>query len=174
MSASRMPTFRPRSRKPEREIDRGRRFADAAFARRHRDDRGDAGNAGRRRRRPVLRRRLRRPGRRRAALRRRGGARRAGPAPPARSAVSATSTDLTPGSARTALSARCAHRLPCLTARGIDRDREKHLAVGDDDLGKFAGLRQRLTVGARNLAERCEDVVLEGAIVLLSRRLRSH
>ena len=44
-----------------------------------------------------------------------------------------------------------AHALPLLDRRGIDRDREKHLAVGGDDVGKFSGRRQRLAVGARTL-----------------------
>ena len=46
MSASRMPTFEPEIAQAERQIDRGGRFADAAFAGGDRDHRIDPGNAG--------------------------------------------------------------------------------------------------------------------------------
>ena len=36
---------------------------------------------------------------------------------------------------------RLAHRLPGLHLRGIDGDREEHLAVGDDDVGQHAAHR---------------------------------
>ena len=54
-----------------------------------------------------------------------------------------------------------AHRLPRLHRAGIDGDRQKNLAVAGDDFGELASCRQGRAVGARNFAERCENVVLE-------------
>ena len=48
-------------------------------------------------------------------------------------------TDLTPGNARTAACARSRTLFPLLHLRGVDGEGEEHLAVGDDDVGKFSG-----------------------------------
>ena len=52
------------------------------------------------------------------------------------------------------------HRLPGLHDAGIDRDREEHLAVVRDDVGQRAGPGQRRAVGTGDFAETCNDVVL--------------
>ena len=122
--------LQPEIAQAEREIDRGGRFADAAFAGGDRDDR-----TRRRECRPATGRGARRPAPvpPRAAA---GGACRGEPAavaarlrPPARSAVSATMTELTPGTARIAASARSRTVSHCLTAPASTVIEKKHLAV---------------------------------------------
>ena len=87
-------------------------------------------------------------------------------APGARSPVSATKprADARHGAHRRF--GALAHRLPLLHRGGIDRDGEKHLAVGDDDVGQRAGCGERLAVGARNLAERGQDIVFGRHVIL--------
>jgi hypothetical protein len=55
------------------------------------------------------------------------------------------------------------NRLPLLNRAGVDGDREKYFAVGNDNFREFARCRQRRAVGARNLAQRSEDVVFRSA-----------
>src|ERR1700722_6728801 len=55
-----------------------------------------------------------------------------------------------------------AHRFPKFDRAGLDGDREKHLAVGSDDLGQFSSLRQWCAVGARHMTEPGKHVVFEG------------
>ena len=123
--------------KPERQVDRRRRFADAALAGCDRDDRIDARHADR-----AMRARC-------AAAAAAGEVGRwprpacGRAAPAARSAVSATMAETTPGIALTAASASLAHRLPRLHHSCVHRDRKEHLAVGDDDVGQRIGPRQR-------------------------------
>ena len=55
-----------------------------------------------------------------------------------------------------------AHAFPLLDGCGIDTDREEHFAVSRHDLGQFSAGRQRRAVGAGDLAECGEDVVFQG------------
>ena len=147
MSASKMPTFRPRSRRPSArltavvdlptpplpdatamiEVTPGMPAGDGAVP----------------------------PSRGRAAP---GGicGRRCGAVPPtplARSAVSATSTDCDARHGAGRGFGAGAHGFPFLHRAGIDADGEKHLAVGDDDVGQRAGLGELLALRARDFGQ---------------------
>src|SRR6516165_6863384 len=78
-----------------------------------------------------------------------------------RSAVSATIADSTPGTARTAASAR-AHAFPGLHGSRIDRDREEHLAVADHHLRELAARRERRAVWAGDPGEAVENLLFGG------------
>ncbi len=51
------------------------------------------------------------------------------------------------------------HRLPGLHDRGIDRDREEHLAVGDQNVGKHTSLGERHPVRTAHRFEARQDLV---------------
>ena len=53
-----------------------------------------------------------------------------------------------------------AHRLPGLHRGGVDRDGEKHLAVADDDIGQDFRLRQRSAAGRRHLRQCRQHLLL--------------
>ena len=77
-----------------------------------------------------------------------------------RSAVSATMTEATPGSALTAASARLRTGSQAFDHGGIDRDREEHLAVGDDDVGQGAGVGKRHAFGTGYASEARQNLSL--------------
>ena len=62
-----------------------------------------------------------------------------------------------------------AHALPLLNVRGIDGDREEHLAVGDEDVGKLPGGGERRAVGAWHGGKRGQNLILERCHVRLLR-----
>ena len=155
MSASSTPTFRPMAARREREIGGGGRFADAALARRHGDDRAHA------RHQRLLRVRLRPP----------GAVRRGPPACAARRlcASARPMTDSTPGSASTAFSAARRSGSSRGAALALDLDGEGDMAVAQlhardhaeaDDV--LARARDRVT-----RAQRGEDLALGGRSCLL-------
>ena len=105
--------FEPEIAQAEREIDRGGRFADAAFAGRDRNDRSDARNPGRAAQAACAGAvaRLRAACARLRALRQPDAPARRRRRPP-RSAVSATMTELTPGTRAHRFFGALAHRFP--------------------------------------------------------------
>ncbi len=138
MSASRMPTLRPVACRPERQVDGGRRLADAAFAGGDRDQAFDA-----RHRRHRARARAARcaaapvaAGARLADARAFGhlgaGSRRA---PRTASAVSTAVTPETPGTLATTVSAAWRSGSSSSARVGRHRDREIDAVVLDQDFG---------------------------------------
>jgi hypothetical protein len=131
----------------QREIDRGGGLADAALAGGHRDDRGDARNAG-----GALRLRLSLTVRvsvsvtlrSRRARSGRGGTRR-GPAAALPLGGERDHRRLHAGDRLHRVLGALSHRLPGLHGSGIDADRKEHL-VARHDLRQCAGLRQRRAV----------------------------
>ena len=73
-------------------------------------------------------------------------------------------TETTPGIALTAASARCRTGSQACTTAALTVDREEHLAVGDQNVGKHTSLGERHPVRTAHRFEARQDLVLDNAI----------